>query len=163
VLRVRALNFIRARYCWNCRSDRDSSRVPRLRGAHAYRARRWWSEQGGHWRGRNARLHPRYWRRDGGQWLQRRFDSWQTLADDVAMIHVNAYEAEAYAAFAGGRRRPRPSESMRRVPAWIARPTAIRGDASRARMAPSLGTIATALPWRPPRSPKETSGAGCGS
>jgi iron(II)-dependent oxidoreductase len=71
--------------------------------AGGYRSRRWWSEEGWQWRERNARLQPRYWRRDGGQWMQHRFDRWQPLADDVAMFHVNAYEAEAYAAYAGGR------------------------------------------------------------
>jgi iron(II)-dependent oxidoreductase len=71
--------------------------------ADGYRERRWWSDAGWQWRSREARSGPRYWRRDGGDWRQRRFDRWIALEDDVAMMHVNAHEAEAYAAFAGAR------------------------------------------------------------
>jgi iron(II)-dependent oxidoreductase len=71
--------------------------------ANGYRERRWWTEEGWQWRERAARSAPRYWRRDGGLWRQRRFDRWLPLQDDVAMVHVNAYEAEAYCAFAGAR------------------------------------------------------------
>jgi iron(II)-dependent oxidoreductase len=33
----------------------------------------------------------------------RRFDRWEALADDEPVMHVTAFEAEAYCSFAGGR------------------------------------------------------------
>ena len=71
--------------------------------AGGYARRAWWSDDGWAWRARIGAEAPLYWRRDGTQWLARRFDRWQPLDADAAMIHVCAYEAEAYCAFAGGR------------------------------------------------------------
>jgi iron(II)-dependent oxidoreductase len=68
-----------------------------------YGERRWWSEAGWAWRLDMNALHPRHWVRDGARWRVRRFDRLEPLDDATAMVHVNAHEAEAYAAFAGAR------------------------------------------------------------
>ncbi|RPI39242.1 MAG: ergothioneine biosynthesis protein EgtB, partial [Betaproteobacteria bacterium] len=71
--------------------------------AGGYSDRHWWSEAGWSWRERAGAVKPRHWERDGAGWLVRRFDVLEPLVDADAMVHVNAYEAEAYAAFAGAR------------------------------------------------------------
>ncbi len=71
--------------------------------AGGYGERRWWSQEGWAWRSQSGQTHPRYWSRDGSHWRVRRFDRLEPLAEDAPMVHVNAYEAEAYAAFAGAR------------------------------------------------------------
>jgi iron(II)-dependent oxidoreductase len=71
--------------------------------AGGYGERRWWSEAGWAWREQAGVTQPRYWQRDAGGWLVRRFDRLEPLADDAAMVHVSAFEAEAYAAYAGAR------------------------------------------------------------
>jgi gamma-glutamyl hercynylcysteine S-oxide synthase len=51
-----------------------------------------------------GREHPIYWRRDvSGDWQQRRFDQWIPLDLDEPVIHVNAFEADAFAKWADGR------------------------------------------------------------
>lgn len=71
--------------------------------AGGYGERRWWSDAGWAWREAAGVHQPRYWQREGSAWLVRRFDRLEPLAEDAAMVHVNAFEAEAYAAFAGAR------------------------------------------------------------
>jgi iron(II)-dependent oxidoreductase len=71
--------------------------------AGGYGERRWWSEAGWAWRESAGALQPRHWQRDAGGWAVRRFDALEALTEDAAMVHVNAFEAEAYAAFAGAR------------------------------------------------------------
>ncbi|MCA8979955.1 MAG: SUMF1/EgtB/PvdO family nonheme iron enzyme, partial [Planctomycetes bacterium] len=58
----------------------------------------------------DGRRMPSHWRRavDGGIEL-RRFDRWLPLPDDEPVVHVNAYEAEAFCRWAG-RRLPRAAE-----------------------------------------------------
>jgi iron(II)-dependent oxidoreductase len=62
-----------------------------------------WSAEGWQWRGEAGIEAPRDWRKDGSPWLVRRFDRWEPLAPDEPVIHVNAFEAEAYCSFAGVR------------------------------------------------------------
>ncbi len=51
-----------------------------------------------------GREHPVYWRQnDFGAWEQRRFDRWIALNPNDPVIHVNAFEAEAFAAWADAR------------------------------------------------------------
>jgi iron(II)-dependent oxidoreductase len=71
--------------------------------AGGYEDPHWWAEAGWRWREGSGLSQPRHWQRDGQRWLIRRFGGIEALAGDSAMVHVSAYEAEAYAAFAGAR------------------------------------------------------------
>jgi iron(II)-dependent oxidoreductase len=71
--------------------------------AGGYGERRWWSDAGWAWREGAGALRPRHWRRHASGLRVHRFDRLEPLAEDAAMVHVNAFEAEAYAAFAGAR------------------------------------------------------------
>jgi iron(II)-dependent oxidoreductase len=62
-----------------------------------------WTAQGWRWCNLTAAEAPRYWRKEGARWLSRRFDRWEPLAPEEPLIHVNAFEAEAYCNFAGKR------------------------------------------------------------
>ena len=53
--------------------------------------------------------HPVYWRRDGGRWLRRVFNEWIPLGENLPVMHVNWYEAEAYCRWAK-RRLPTEAE-----------------------------------------------------
>jgi len=77
--------------------------------AGGYARRELWSEAGWQWREAQGAMHPVYWRQDAGSWCQRRFDRWLPLAAAEPVIHVNAFEAEAYCAWAD-RRLPTEAE-----------------------------------------------------
>ena len=64
---------------------------------------RGWSEAGWRWRESSGLRQPRHWQRGGDGWRVRRYDRLEAFEGDAAMVHVSAYEAEAYAAFAGAR------------------------------------------------------------
>jgi ergothioneine biosynthesis protein EgtB len=69
-----------------------------------------WPGPAGAWRARARRELPARWRRGASGALEERwFDAWRDLPDDLAVIHVNAFEAEAYCRFAG-RRLPSAAE-----------------------------------------------------
>jgi gamma-glutamyl hercynylcysteine S-oxide synthase len=67
------------------------------------------------WPGRDLadprhRAHPERWRRStNGAWQQRWFDQWRPLPLAEPIVHVDAFEAEAFCRFAG-RRLPRAAE-----------------------------------------------------
>ena len=68
-----------------------------------------WSEVGWDWRLAAQAGSPLYWRPDGnGGWVRRLFDRDVPIETDLPMIHVNAFEAEAYCRWA---RRRLPTES----------------------------------------------------
>lgn len=67
----------------------------------SYQHRAHWSAAGWAWRSANEVEHPVYWRKQQGAWQVRQFDQWQPLKPDTPLLHVNLYEAEAYAAWAG--------------------------------------------------------------
>lgn len=69
--------------------------------AGGYQQRALWTEEGWQWRASNGAQHPVYWRPGNGTWQVRRFERWSPLAADLAMLHVNRFEAEAYAAWRG--------------------------------------------------------------
>lgn len=71
--------------------------------AGGYERSLWWSDAGWAWRTEANIDCPRHWRRAGSTWLARSFDRWSAVVDDHAMVHVSAYEAEAYAAYRGAR------------------------------------------------------------
>jgi ergothioneine biosynthesis protein EgtB len=81
--------------------------------AGGYREPRWWSDEGLGWLRETRIDHPQRWRRGRDGFEQRWFGSWQPLAPDAPVCHVNAYEAEAYCRSTGrgrcGNGRPTPS------------------------------------------------------
>ena len=69
-----------------------------------------WPGPAGAWRQQQDIEHPQRWRRAGeGRWQARWFDRWQPLALDAPVVHVNAWEAEAYCRWAK-RRLPSAAE-----------------------------------------------------
>ncbi|MCC7116335.1 MAG: ergothioneine biosynthesis protein EgtB [Burkholderiales bacterium] len=74
-----------------------------------YRRSDLWSEDGRRWLAVAGRTVPAYWRPCGSGYEVRWFDRWRPLSPGTAIQHVNAYEAEAWCAWAG-RRLPTEAE-----------------------------------------------------
>jgi ergothioneine biosynthesis protein EgtB len=74
-----------------------------------YRRPELWPGPAGEWLARAGRSMPERWRCTGGVFEQRWFDEWRPLAPDEPVVHVNAFEAEAWCRFAG-RRLPTAAE-----------------------------------------------------
>ncbi len=72
-----------------------------------YQRREFWSELGWKWRDRVKAERPVYWTADGGG--RRHYDRIVALGEDLPILHVNWYEAEAYCRWAG-RRLPTEAE-----------------------------------------------------
>ena len=69
-----------------------------------------WPAEAGAWRALSGRAHPQRWRRGpAGGWETRWFDRWLPLDLHSPVMHVNAFEAEAYCRWAG-RRLPSAAE-----------------------------------------------------
>jgi len=64
-----------------------------------YDDRALWPGEAGGWRARHGRAHPARWRRTDEGWQMRWFDRWQPLDPAAPVIHVSAWEAEAYCRF----------------------------------------------------------------
>ena len=78
--------------------------------AGGYEKSNFWPDAAGAWRRTEAIDHPQRWRRaEGGAWETRWFDRWQPLLPEAPLIHVNAWEAEAYCRWAK-RRLPSAAE-----------------------------------------------------
>lgn len=73
-----------------------------------YARRELWSAAGWQWRVATSATTPLYWQKQSGDWMIKRFDHWQPLDDNAAVIHVNWFEAEAYCTWA---RRRLPTEA----------------------------------------------------
>jgi ergothioneine biosynthesis protein EgtB len=69
----------------------------------------WVGDAAQRWRANRARTHPERWRRHASGWEVRWFDRWLPLDREQPVIHVNAFEAEAYCRWAH-RRLPRAAE-----------------------------------------------------
>lgn len=74
-----------------------------------YRRPELWDEEGWRWRSAHRLDAPIYWRRGNNGFEWRRFDRWEPLAPDAAVIHLSWYEASAWCRWAG-RRLPREAE-----------------------------------------------------
>jgi ergothioneine biosynthesis protein EgtB len=83
--------------------------------AGGYRRAELWSEEGRAWLAASGARHPVYWRPEAGGWAVRRFQRWTGLAPATPLLHVNRFEAEAYAAWRG-RRLPSAAEWQRASP-----------------------------------------------
>ncbi|MGV6825865.1 MAG: selenoneine synthase SenA [bacterium] len=68
--------------------------------AGGYNEPRYWDAEGQAWLKTADRQCPRYWRRGEQGWEMRRFDNWEPLPLDAAVIHVNWHEAQAYCRWA---------------------------------------------------------------
>lgn len=68
-----------------------------------------WPGAAGQWRSSVDRTHPERWRKVGEAWQCRWFDQWLPLSPEMPLMHINAYEAEAYCCWAG-RRLPSEAE-----------------------------------------------------
>ncbi|HEY1328739.1 MAG TPA: selenoneine synthase SenA [Casimicrobiaceae bacterium] len=70
-----------------------------------------WSDEGNAWRAASARRAPAYWvrERDDAPWHARRFDAIVPLDPHAPVMHVNAFEAQAWCRWAG-RRLPSEAE-----------------------------------------------------
>ncbi|MCA8976660.1 MAG: SUMF1/EgtB/PvdO family nonheme iron enzyme [Planctomycetes bacterium] len=78
--------------------------------ADGYHKDELWPGTAGRFRRGIGRDHPERWRRTAdGEFEQRWFDSWRPLVLDEPVIHVSAYEAEAYCLYVG-RRLPTAAE-----------------------------------------------------
>ncbi len=89
-----------------------------------YRRREWWSDEGWRWKEAARAAAPRYWAEKDGAWLERRFDKWVKLEEELPVMHVNWHEANAYCRYA---RRRLPSEAEWEVAASFS------GDGARRR------------------------------
>jgi ergothioneine biosynthesis protein EgtB len=76
--------------------------------AGGYENPAFWDDAGRAWLARTQRAHPRDWRRAGGEWQARHFDRWTPLVLDEPVVHVTAFEAEAWCRWA---RRRLPTEA----------------------------------------------------
>ena len=78
--------------------------------AGGYDTPEFWPGEAGVWRAGSAHNHPASWRKtSSGTWQHRWFDRFVPLEPLQPVIHVNAYEAEAYCKWAK-RRLPRAAE-----------------------------------------------------
>jgi len=66
-----------------------------------YRDERLWPQQSQAWRVGTGAQHPARWRSTDEGWQQRWFDRWLPLPLAEPVVHVNAWEARAFCAWAG--------------------------------------------------------------
>jgi gamma-glutamyl hercynylcysteine S-oxide synthase len=80
----------------------SSADFARFVDAGGYHHADYWPGAAGQWRTRSGLSHPQCWRPDGkGHWQMRWFDQWLALPPDSPVIHVNAFEAQAWCRWAG--------------------------------------------------------------
>jgi gamma-glutamyl hercynylcysteine S-oxide synthase len=72
--------------------------------AGGYNTAQFWPGHAGTWRAQSTCAHPQRWQRDShGAWQVRWFDQWLALDPQAPVMHVNAFEAQAYCLWAGRR------------------------------------------------------------
>lgn len=72
--------------------------------ADGYNSPQYWPGEAGKWRTLSDLTHPQRWRRDNvGGWQARWFDQWLPVPLNSPVIHINAFEAEAWCLWAGRR------------------------------------------------------------
>ena len=76
--------------------------------AGGYTTPAFWPEAAGRWRTSVEHTHPERWRKAAAGWQCRWFDQWLPLPPDMPIMHINAYEAQAYCRWA---KRRLPSEA----------------------------------------------------
>jgi iron(II)-dependent oxidoreductase len=81
----------------------SNAEFARFVDAGGYRDEHHWDAPGLAWLRQSGQHCPRYWRRGGEGWEMRRFDRWEPLPGDAAVIHVCWHEARAYCNWAGRR------------------------------------------------------------
>ena len=74
-----------------------------------YQDRACWPDAAGDWLAASGRSQPQHWRRTPNGWECRWFDRWTALDPLTTLMHVNAWEAEAYCRWVG-RRLPSAAE-----------------------------------------------------
>ncbi len=62
-----------------------------------------WLSEGWYFLAKNKREHPAYWQKRDDGWYQFTLSGWLPLNLEEPVCHVNFYEAQAYAMWAGGR------------------------------------------------------------
>jgi iron(II)-dependent oxidoreductase len=77
--------------------------------AGGYRDRSSWNDEGWEWRTQTGAVQPAFWERDGEAWIRRVFAGHAPLDPHLPMVHVNWYEANAFARWTG-RRLPTEAE-----------------------------------------------------
>jgi ergothioneine biosynthesis protein EgtB len=87
----------------------DNARFLEFVAAGGYSRASYWPGEAGRWLAKTGAAHPERWRRGPDGWQQRWFQAWEPLEPDRPIVHVNAYEAEAFCRWAG-RRLPTAAE-----------------------------------------------------
>lgn len=80
------------------------AKFARFVDAGGYNMPLYWPGQAGTWRVQSGLSHPQRWRRNtAGDWEMRWFDQWVPLPLNSPVMHVNAFEAEAWCLWSGRR------------------------------------------------------------
>lgn len=85
------------------RSPVSAGEFLRFVEAGGYEDAAFWPGAAGDWLAQSGRRRPLDWRDAANGWEVRWFDRWQPLDPDRPVIHVNAWEAEAFCRWAGRR------------------------------------------------------------
>ena len=72
--------------------------------SNGYNKEEYWCSAGWQWRCERKLDHPIYWKKDSKHnWYQRKFDQWEPLIMNHAVIHISWYEAQAFCNWANRR------------------------------------------------------------